>query len=82
MDAAGNFYGTAYQGGPDNYGTVFELKLGKNKKYTQIVLYGFTGRENRRRIPLTLASPSTRRVISMAPPTRALVKVTLAAFGN
>jgi uncharacterized repeat protein (TIGR03803 family) len=41
LDAAGNFYGTTYQGGASNYGTVYKLKPGKNNKYTQSVLYSF-----------------------------------------
>ena len=43
MDTAGNFYGTTYVGGNSNYGTVYKLTLGKNKKYTQKVLYSFKG---------------------------------------
>jgi uncharacterized repeat protein (TIGR03803 family) len=43
MDAAGNFFGTTYQGGDFNVGTVFELKAGKNDKYTYGVLYSFKG---------------------------------------
>jgi uncharacterized repeat protein (TIGR03803 family) len=42
-DAAGNFYGTTYQGGASNFGTVYKLKPGKNNKYTQSVLYSFKG---------------------------------------
>jgi uncharacterized repeat protein (TIGR03803 family) len=43
IDAAGNLYGVTYQGGANNLGTVFELKAGKNNKYTQSVLYSFKG---------------------------------------
>jgi uncharacterized repeat protein (TIGR03803 family) len=43
MDAAGNFYGTTYQGGNSNLGTVFKLKAGKNDKYTYSVIYSFKG---------------------------------------
>jgi len=43
MDTGGNLYGTTYQCGNDNLGTVFELKAGKNNKFTQQVLYSFTG---------------------------------------
>jgi len=43
MDSAGNLYGTTYVGGTDNYGTVFELKAGKNNKFSHSVLYSFTG---------------------------------------
>ena len=40
MDSAGNLYGTTFQGGADNYGTVFELPKGSA---TDTVLYSFTG---------------------------------------
>jgi len=43
MDSAGNLYGTTYQGGTDNLGTVYKLKAGKNNKFSQSVLYSFTG---------------------------------------
>src|SRR5207245_5599850 len=43
MDSAGNFYGTTYQGGSANFGTVYKLKLGKSDKYTYSVLYSFKG---------------------------------------
>jgi uncharacterized repeat protein (TIGR03803 family) len=43
MDAAGNFYGTTYDGGDLNLGTVFELKAGKNDKYSYRVLYSLKG---------------------------------------
>jgi uncharacterized repeat protein (TIGR03803 family) len=43
MDAAGNFFGTTYQGGDLNVGTVFELKAGKNNTYSYRVLYSFKG---------------------------------------
>jgi uncharacterized repeat protein (TIGR03803 family) len=43
MDAAGNFFGTTYQGGDLNVGTVFELKAGKNDKYSYRVLYSLKG---------------------------------------
>jgi uncharacterized repeat protein (TIGR03803 family) len=46
MDATGNFYGTTYQGGDLNLGTVYKLTLGKNNKYTQKVLYSFKGYQN------------------------------------
>jgi uncharacterized repeat protein (TIGR03803 family) len=39
-DAAGNFYGTTYQGGTDGWGTVYEL----NAAGTESVLYSFTGK--------------------------------------
>jgi uncharacterized repeat protein (TIGR03803 family) len=43
IDPAGNFYGTTYQGGANNLGTVYKLKLGANDKYTQSVIYSFKG---------------------------------------
>ena len=43
MDSASNLYGTTYQGGADNYGTIFKLKAGKNNKFTHSVLYSFAG---------------------------------------
>ena len=52
LDAAGNFYGTTYQGGTANVGTVYRLKPAKNNKYTQSVLYNFQGRRQRRGVPL------------------------------
>ncbi len=42
FDASGNLYGTTYQGGASNYGSVFQLKLAKGK-WTESVLYSFTG---------------------------------------
>jgi uncharacterized repeat protein (TIGR03803 family) len=42
-DAAGNFFGTTYQGGDFNLGVVYELKAGKNDKYSYRVLYSFKG---------------------------------------
>ena len=43
MDAAGNFYGTTYEGGTADFGTVYELTLGENDKYTHHVLHSFQG---------------------------------------
>jgi uncharacterized repeat protein (TIGR03803 family) len=43
VDAAGNLYGTTYQGGDFNLGLVYELKRGKNDKFTYIVLRSFGG---------------------------------------
>ncbi len=41
-DAHGNLFGTTYQGGSNNAGTVFALTRGQNG-YTERVLYGFKG---------------------------------------
>lgn len=41
LDADGNFYGTTYTGGANNFGEVFELKPGKTWKIR--LLYSFTG---------------------------------------
>lgn len=43
MDSKGNMYGVTYQGGVNNLGTVYELKAGKNNKYTHVLLYSFKG---------------------------------------
>lgn len=43
MDAAGNLFGTTYYGGATNVGTVYELKAGKNNKYSHSLLYSFKG---------------------------------------
>lgn len=43
IDSANNFYGTTYDGGASNFGTVYKLKAGSNNKYTQSVLYSFKG---------------------------------------
>ena len=43
MDSAGNLYGTTYQGGASNYGTAYELKAGKNNKFSWKLLYSFKG---------------------------------------
>ena len=46
LDQAGNLYGTTYQGGARNYGTVYKLSLitkGKNKgKWKQAILHSFS----------------------------------------
>lgn len=42
-DAAGNLYGTTYAGGTYGFGTVFRLSLGSGGKWTEKVLYSFTG---------------------------------------
>jgi len=46
IDPAGNFYGTTYDGGANNLGTVYKLKRGSNDKYTQSILYSFKGGTN------------------------------------
>ena len=43
MDAAGNMYGTTYQGGSFNLGEVYKLTAGTNNKWTQKVIYSFKG---------------------------------------
>jgi uncharacterized repeat protein (TIGR03803 family) len=43
VDAAGNLFGTTYQGGDFNLGLVYELKRGKNDTFTYIVLHSFKG---------------------------------------
>jgi uncharacterized repeat protein (TIGR03803 family) len=42
FDAAGNLYGTTYQGGASDYGTVFELALSKGK-WTESIIHSFGG---------------------------------------
>jgi len=42
-DAAGNLYGTTWTGGPNFWGTVFELMPNPDGTYTNKVLYSFTG---------------------------------------
>jgi uncharacterized repeat protein (TIGR03803 family) len=41
LDKARNLYGTTYQGGAYNYGTVFKLSPGTNGTWTETVLYSF-----------------------------------------
>jgi uncharacterized repeat protein (TIGR03803 family) len=43
FDAAGNLYGTIYQGGADHNGTVFKLSPNPDGTWTESVLYDFTG---------------------------------------
>ncbi|HSY64702.1 MAG TPA: choice-of-anchor tandem repeat GloVer-containing protein [Terriglobales bacterium] len=41
LDAAGNLYGTAYQGGGAGYGVVFELQPNSQGRWTEKVLHAF-----------------------------------------
>ena len=41
LDAAGNLYGTAYQGGSGGYGVVFELQPNSQGRWTEKVLRAF-----------------------------------------
>src|SRR5580704_1929396 len=41
FDSAGNLYGTAYEGGAHDAGTVFELSQGTNGTWTETVLHTF-----------------------------------------
>ena len=43
MDAAGNLYGTTYQGGKYNAGVIFELTPRTQGEWTETVLHNFTG---------------------------------------
>jgi uncharacterized repeat protein (TIGR03803 family) len=43
MDTAGNFYGTASEGGASGFGNVFELARTKGGGWTETVLYSFAG---------------------------------------
>jgi uncharacterized repeat protein (TIGR03803 family) len=43
LDPAGNLYGTAQYAGPNDYGSVFELKRGSSDTWTLKVIYAFTG---------------------------------------
>jgi uncharacterized repeat protein (TIGR03803 family) len=43
FDAKGNLYGTTYAGGKSQYGTAFQLKPSKSGKWTETVLYSFSG---------------------------------------
>jgi uncharacterized repeat protein (TIGR03803 family) len=43
VDAAGNLYGTNYQGGAFNLGDVFKLTPGSNNTWTQKIIYSFKG---------------------------------------
>src|SRR5580700_1627763 len=41
--AAGNFYGTTYDGGTHNFGTVYRLSPNRSGGYTETILYSFKG---------------------------------------
>jgi len=41
FDTAGNLYGTTYEGGSDNSGTVFKLKPGSGGTWTETVVHNF-----------------------------------------
>jgi len=41
LDAAGNLYGTTTDGGPLNYGVVYELSPGSGGTWTESILYSF-----------------------------------------
>ncbi len=43
FDAAGNLYGTTWEGGTANHGTVFELSPNGSGGWTETVLYSFQG---------------------------------------
>lgn len=47
-DAAGNLYGTAYEGGAHNYGSVFELSPKAGGGWTETVLHSFNNNKHRR----------------------------------
>jgi len=42
-DAAGNFYGTTYDGGAHNFGTVYRLSPNSSGGWTETILYSFKG---------------------------------------
>src|SRR5271165_443975 len=41
LDKAGNLYGTTYEGGAKNHGTVYELSPEKNGEWTEEILHSF-----------------------------------------
>ena len=47
FDAAGNLYGTTTAGGAHKSGTVFEMMLGADGKWTENVLHSFNGKDGR-----------------------------------
>jgi uncharacterized repeat protein (TIGR03803 family) len=46
LDQFGNLYGTTYQGGVYNRGTVYMLSRGQNGEWTENILYSFPGGKN------------------------------------
>ncbi len=46
VDAAGNLYGTTFEGGPDNEGTVFELSPTEGGGWAEQTLHSFTGAQD------------------------------------
>jgi uncharacterized repeat protein (TIGR03803 family) len=58
LDSKGNLYGTTFQGGSLNNGTVFELTPNGNGPWTETILYDFTGKSDggSPRTPLTIDS--------------------------
>jgi uncharacterized repeat protein (TIGR03803 family) len=46
LDRAGNLYGTTYEGGVYNRGTVYVLSRGQNGEWTEKILYSFPGGKN------------------------------------
>jgi uncharacterized repeat protein (TIGR03803 family) len=42
-DSSGNLYGTTYEGGDFNAGTVYRLRLGSDGKWSESVIYSFPG---------------------------------------
>jgi len=47
IDAAGNLYGTAFYGGADGFGTVFELTPKAGGKWVEKVLHSFNGKDGK-----------------------------------
>ena len=47
IDAAGNLYGTAFHGGADGFGTVFELTPKAAGKWAEKVLHSFNGKDGK-----------------------------------
>jgi uncharacterized repeat protein (TIGR03803 family) len=59
IDSSGNVYGSTVNGGPHDYGVVFELTRGTNGIWQEHVLHGFTGDADgsSTNTTLTLAGP-------------------------